>query len=323
VNVRSARLTLKQHRFEIATAAGASIVVGVIALWVNARLAGIAVPDECFDAWRGVGGSAGPRCDELVQAFIEIDGEQAAKVMAATAVLPFLVGLLGGVPLVGRELEARTAQMAWALAASRRRWLGRQLWPIFIVLGVTVVLAAASTSVLEETRRRLSSSFFEDFGLYGPLVVARAFAALGLGLMSGAALGRSLPAFIVGGLLSVVLLSAASGMQQAWLHAQPLVAFDQETAYGIGFDGVLLDQGWRTPDGMIIRLVDAMALAEAAGAPDPNQWLTLEGYEVVPLGITAETAAGWEPLEIAGWCLAGVALIAATLAIVDRRRPST
>lgn len=43
-----------------------------------------------------------------------------------------------GVPIVARELEARTAQTAWSLSGSRLRWLLRQMAPILILLGVTV-----------------------------------------------------------------------------------------------------------------------------------------------------------------------------------------
>ena len=322
MSLRSARLTLKQHRFEIAAAAIASLVIGVAALWVNAQLLGVNVPPGCFDAWMHGGGTAGVDCDKLVQAFVEINNGQAGQVFAATAVLPFLVGLLGGVPLVGRELEARTAQMAWALAASRRRWFGRQLWPILLVLGATVIFAAAATTVLEDTRRLMSSYFFMDYGLYGPLVVARAFAALGLGLVTGAALGRTLPALIVGGLLCVIVVGAASGLRDAWLHAQPLIAFEQATTEAADFDGILLEQAWRAPDGTIIREVDAMALAAAAGATDPYVWLIDGGYDTVQLGVTAETARGWLPLEIAGTTTLGLVLILGAVAVVDRRRPT-
>lgn len=317
----SARLTLKQHRFEIAVAALASVAVGVVALWVNAEMVGLAVPPECFVGWEQSGGIAGSACGKLVQAFLELEHGRAGQVVAATTVLPFMVGLLGGVPLVGRELEARTAQTAWALAASRRRWFGRQLWPILVVLGATVVFAAVATTVLEDTRGVLSNDVFRDHGRYGWLVVARAFAALGLGLLCGAAFARTLPAFVAGGLVSVIFLASATALQLGWLHAQPQVVFDQAMVDALDFDDVVLEQGWRAPDGSIIREVDAMALVSPDSEIDPWQWLIDRGYETVRLGISAETARGWEPLEIAGWTLTGFVLILSTVAIVDRRRP--
>jgi hypothetical protein len=43
---------------------------------------------------------------------------------------------------------------------------------------------------------------------------------------------------------------------------------------------------------------------------------------MVELGITAETARGWEPVEIAGFVVAGLVLTLGTVAVVDRRRPA-
>ncbi len=321
MNIDSFRLTLKQHRFEVGASSIGAILLGVAALWVNSKLVGLNVPAGCFDAWLGTAGSPGAGCDAPVRAFLEINEAEAGKVFAAMAVLPFAVGLLGGVTLVGRELEARTAQTAWALAASRRRWLGRQLWPILLVLGASVSFAAVGASVLEATRGPFVSYVFSDLGLYGPIVVARAFAALGLGLVAGAVLGRTLPALIVGAVLSMVLLASAGLAREAWVRTQPFVVLDQETTNAPSFDGLTFEQAWRTPGGAVIREPEAMGLGGASGSADPYQWLLDHGYAIVDLGITGESARGWEPIEVGGFVLIGLALVAGTVAIVDRRRP--
>jgi hypothetical protein len=317
----SARLTLKQHRFEVAAGAIAALLLGAAALWVNWKLVSLNVPPGCFDAWLRGGGAAGPECDGPVRAFGQINEEEAGKIFAAMAVLPFAVGLLGGVTLVGRELEARTAQTAWALAASRARWFFRQLWPIALVLGVTVTFAALAASMLEATRAAFHSWVFSDLGLHGPLVVARGFAALGLGLFTGAALARTLPAFIVGAILAAALLYGGFAARQAWVSAQPPVVFDQAATQDPTFGGLLFEQAWRAPDGRLLRETEAFALAPVDASTDPYQWLIDGGYKIVQLGITGEVARGWEPLEIAGFALIGVVLVLGTVAIVDRRRP--
>jgi hypothetical protein len=317
----SARLTLKQHRFEVAAGAIAAIVLGVAALWVNWKLVSLNVPPGCFDAWLRGGGAAGPACDAPVQAFAQINEEEAGKIFAAMAVLPFAVGLLGGVTLVGRELEARTAQTAWALAASRQRWFFRQLWPILLVLGAAVTFAALAASILESTRGAFGGWAFRDLGLHGPLVVARAFAALVVGLFTGAALGRTLPAFIIGAILAAALLFASGMARDAWVLAQPQVVFDQAATQDPSFGALIFEQAWRASDGMVLRDAEAFALAPAEASTDPYQWLSDQGYEIVQLGITGETARGWEPLEIAGFALVGLVLVLGTVAVVDRRRP--
>jgi hypothetical protein len=323
VLVRSARITLKQHRFEVAVAAITAVLLGVRALWVNARLAEVEVPARCFEAWIATAGEVGADCDALFRAFSRINGEEAGPLFGAMAVLPWLAGLLGGVTLVGRELEARTAQTAWALAASRGRWFGRQLWPILLVLGVTVAFAATAASILSATRSATDVYIWLDLGARGPLVVARAFAALGLGLVLGAALGRTLPAFIVAALLSIGFVAGSVAARAGWVNLQPRVVFDQATVDTPGFRaGLLFEQGWRLPDGTVLTETEATALAPADGSVDPYQWLLDRGYEVVQLGITAETAGGWEPLEIAGTTIFGLVLVLGTVVIVDRRRPT-
>jgi hypothetical protein len=319
VIVPAALLPLKQHRFEVAAAALLAIVIGAAALWVRSKLLGLNVSQACFDAWMGTGGEPGPQCADPVRSFLEINESEAGKIFAAMAVLPFAVGLLGGVTLVGRELEARTAQTAWGLAASRRRWFVRQVWPILVVIGVTVTFAAVAATLLESARDVFPSFPFEDFGLYGPLVVARAFAALGLGLLAGAVMGRTLPALIVGVVLSIGILFVAGAARHSWMDTLPRVVLTQTSG---GFvDALIMDQGWRTPTGTVITEMDAIALASPATGTEPYQWLQDNGYEMVNLGISGESTRPWEPMEIAAFGALGLVLLGATVVVVDRRRP--
>jgi hypothetical protein len=319
---QSARITLKQHRFEVGAAAVAAILIGAAALWVNFRLDALDLPAACFDAPPPGFGEGGSECDRLQRERSNVKA-QGGTVLGWMAILPWAAGLLGGVTLVGRELEARTAQTAWALAGSRRRWLGRQLCPILIVLGLTVGFAAIAASILSATRSESDAYVWVDLGVRGPLVVARALSALGLGLFIGAALGRTLPAFIVGAVLSTALVVGAVMAREGWVDLQPQVVFEQATVDSPSFrGGLILEQGWRLPDGTILLDSDAMALVEEAGLNDPNQWLLDRGYEIVQVGITADTAGLWEPLETAGSTLIGVVLLLGTVTIVDRRRPT-
>ena len=43
---------------------------------------------------------------------------------------PFAVGLFLGVPVVAREVEGRTAPIAWTLSRSRLRWLLQRVIPL-------------------------------------------------------------------------------------------------------------------------------------------------------------------------------------------------
>ncbi|HEU4571936.1 MAG TPA: hypothetical protein VFR93_04565 [Candidatus Limnocylindrales bacterium] len=318
----SARITLTHHRFEVGAAALAALVVGISALVVNYRLQSVGVPPGCFDAWLTAGGiDTAPNCASPVQAFATINEEEAGKIFAAMAVLPFAVGLLGGVPLVGRELETRTAQTAWSLSGSRVRWLGRQLLPVFVVLLVTVAFAALATDFLEATRQPWYHSAIWDMALHGPIVVGRAIAGLGTGLLVGAVIGRTLSAFIVGALAALVAVMLVSGIQTGWFrsHAQ-VILLEQD---GSGHDDALqFEQFWLAPDGTRLDEGALMAEVPAANAENPFDWLTEHGYRQALLGLPSDAALGWVPNDVAIFSGLGIAGAAAAAFVVTRRRPA-
>lgn len=322
----SARLTLKLHRFEVGAAALAAILVGAAALLVDYRLRAVGVPAGCFDAWLNGGGAAGAgSCAAPVEAFATINEQDAGRVFAAMAVLPFAVGLLAGVPLVGRELESRTAQTAWYLDGSRLRWLARQFVPVALLLLVLVAFAALAADVLEETREPWYHSTFADMTLHGPIVIGRAAAALGLGLLAGAVIGRSLPAFVVGALASVLVLTAVGNAHDAWLRDQPTAVIEFTEVGTMRTPAEVTGTAWRSPIGELISADAAEALVPTVsvqpGHP-PDEWLIEHGYQQVELGITAAQALGWVPIDIAAFTAVGLLALVGSALVVDRRRPS-
>jgi hypothetical protein len=251
--------------------------------------------------------------------------------------LPFLLGLLGGVPIVARELEARTAPTAWSLNGSRVRWLARQVWPIGLLLGSAMALAAlAAMPVAEDFVAWGHGGESSLIGLHGPLAIVRAFGAFGIGLAVGALLGRTLPAFIFGVALALAVTFALGEARATWLASmepQPIVTYSAETGEYNGIPGaVATDWGWWTPDGVLISKEDARQLATDAGvppaAPDDVQdtpaaiWLEEHGYTGVSLGVTDDMALGWAPYDGVTFAVTGLAGIGATVVLVNRRRPA-
>lgn len=320
-----ARVTLKQHRFEIVAAVLAALAVGTYVLVVEYRLRAMNVPSTCISDWLATGPAGRSDCAGRMRAWgstLALEGE---RIFSAMAVLPFAVGLLGGVPIVAREVEARTAQTAWSLDGSRRRWLVRQIAPVLVVLGSVVTFAAFAAGAIEADRVAWGQSAFLDLGLHGPLVVARAFGAFGLGLLAGALLGRMLPGLILGGVLCFALVSGLGDVREQWLATQtPTVVGEEQTAVTMGWT-------WRTPDGARISDAEAMALVPAdVSGQDAGQaqavhsmgWLEDHGYTLLALGVTEEVASGWAPYDALAFSLAGAGSLAATILIVDRRRPA-
>jgi hypothetical protein len=340
----AARVTLKLHRFEVGVAAFAAVVAAVVGLSIATRIDGLGVSPDCFDQMRASqdGSSVGEECLSLVRAGSAILGEsylsgQGTVPLSIMGALPLLLGLLGGVPIVARELEARTAPTAWSLYGSRVGWLSRQVLPIGLVLGSAMLLAAlAATPVAEDYVALGHGGESSLIGLHGPLALVRGFGAFGIGLVVGAFLGRTLPAFICGLAIALAITFALGEVRARWLMSmdpQVVATYSAETGEYNGIPGAeTTGWGWMTPDGALISQEEARQLATDAGvppaAPDDVQdtaaatWLEEHGYTGVPLGVTDDMALGWAPFDGATFGFAGLAGIGGTIILVNKRRPS-
>ena len=321
----SARVLVKPYRLEIGLAAIAAIIVGIGALIVTYRLVSIPMPPGCFEAWvQGPGAVFAPDCEHATSLWESIDANEVGPVFSAMIFLPFVVGLIGGVPIVARELEMGTAQTAWFLWPSRLRWLAAKLVPVLVLLGLTIAFTAISATFLGRTQPGVDVT---HLSAQGPIVVGRALAAFGVGLVLGSGFGRSLPAFLIGVLLCGLLGWVAESARYDWLFDRRVLIGSGDapihSGYGFGF-------AWRTPDGGIVPWDDRIyelvppEAQEYTEDPDsgPEAWLRANGYEFLMLGVTEEIVGGWVPLDVAGMSLIGLAGIGGTAVVVNRRRPT-
>ena len=116
-------MTWRQFRTQ-ATTLGGLILAFVAVLAVTApRMLGL------YRA-SGLAGCAGDTCEAAEQAFqaqVEAHGQTLATVyyagIAVMFLLPPLIGVFWGAPLVSRELESGTFRLAWSQSVTRSRWL--------------------------------------------------------------------------------------------------------------------------------------------------------------------------------------------------------
>ena len=321
----SARVLVKPHRFEVGAAAIAALILGIGALIVTYRLVSIPMPPGCFEAWvLAPGYDYAPDCEHATFLWETIDANEVGPIFGASLFLPFVAGLIGGVPIVARDLEMGTAQTAWFLWPSRTRWLVRKLVPVLALLGLSIGFAAIAGSLLGATQ---PGQDILHSTAQGPIVVARALAALGLGTFVGGSFGRSLPAFLVGAICCGVLGWVAETSRFDWLmqHREiiaegPVPNFQE---WGFGY-------AWRTPEGEFIPWIDDTIyqrvppeFLEPTEDPDsgPEAWLYAHGYELWRYGVTDETVDAWVPIEVGSMSLIGLVGIAGTAVMVNRRRP--
>jgi hypothetical protein len=235
-----------------------------------------------------------PECANTESA-VFLSNEYAGKVMAAMAALPFVGGVLLGVPLVAPELERRTASLVWSLSGSRGRWFLGRLVPFAILLAAVLSVPALAAGLLEGV---LPGGYdpaasFMDYGLRGPVVVARGLFALGIAVLAGAVIGRVLPALIVSGVACVIAFNA---------------------------HGVLM------PFGQRIELLPAMSVADAQRRYDFTVYSepVLSGdvlTEGPRHGVPGERLREVEAREVAALVGGFLFLAGISLVVVDRRRP--
>jgi hypothetical protein len=342
--LKAALVTLKQHRFEVGVAALAGVLAGLWGLAISIQIDALGVSQGCLEsvAVSEDGSGVTPDCLALVRQGSGILGEtflgaQAGIPISVMGALPFLVGLLGGIPIVAREIEARTAQTAWSLSGSRLRWLARQAWPIVFLLGGTMSFAAlVAAPVVDAWVSWGHGTESWAIGLHGPLALGRAFAAFGVGLMAGAIFGRTLPAFLAGIAISLGVLLGASTVRDAWLNGlDPVVigAYVPETGeLRMTPRAVLTGWGVETPDGELLSSDEGRERATRAGVPPPApgdeqdtaalEWYAENGFVLLPVGVTDEIAVRWAPYDGAIFVAAGILSTSAAAVTVNRRRPA-
>lgn len=299
------RLTLKQQRFEITVLALATMAMAVVALVVIGRL--IALPGE-------IAGCQNPvTCAALGQELFQLQ-PRAFPIAALSAVIPVFAGLVIGIAVVAREIERGTAWLPWSFSPSRRTWLLRRVAVLGAIVGVMALVPAVTSEMLASAANPdvdLAASFRET-GTRGPVIIARALSAFGLAVLAGAVLGRTLPALLLGiAAIAAVSVGITLG-HDMWLRAEAYPIPDSASVD----DAFIRDLAYELPDG---RLVDWDTAWTQLADPNSNP---VEAFAQRYIGIPGELAPEKRAREAAIILGVGVLAAAASIVVVERRRPT-
>jgi hypothetical protein len=194
------RLTWRMQRWEIAFLIGGSLLLAATAAFVAWQTR---VTLEGLDACYAESAALSASCTSLVR-WSNVLTALSPILQGATTLAPFAVGILLGAPLVSREIEKRTAPLAWSLTLSRARWLAGRTLPLLVAVAIALVLLGqASDELIRATPP--GEVGFRHFAMHGPLVAVRAIAVFGIGVVVGLLMGRVLPAILVTGLMVIGL----------------------------------------------------------------------------------------------------------------------
>ena len=319
------RLSFALQRWELLFMVGGSALLAAGMLWIAWQAqAVVAIDPGCFGSDAG-----GNVCQHVMEQFNGLY-DLGTKLLDVGFGVPFCMGLVLGVPLVAREIDHGTADMAWTLSRSRRRWLAPRIaFVALVVIGLLGVIAIASDVVAQAIQP--GSNLAADFTWYGRrggLLVMRGLLALCIGLASGAIFGRQLPALLVAIFVSIAIFTAVSLGMDRWLETDAVA-----TAYGVELGGgkqlgdrielangqlasfTELDPTGRTniaieADGMVYTSIDENGLV--SGDPVGRMVSLVVPGDLYPAIVLRESGV-----------LGGLALLAGGLAflVVDRRRP--
>src|SRR5580700_9700869 len=186
-------VTWRQHRIALAGVAVLLGGVGLYLLVMGLKIhSGYASVTSCHPA-----GSAACR---LTTSLVTSDYYPTAQIMTGILqVIPVLVGVFVGGPVLARELETGTFRFAWTQGCGRTRWVIAKL----ALLAVAVIVAAEAFSLL-------FSWYFQPWfaqGLDGALApqlfdlrgvdfAAWTLLAFALGVAAGALIRRTVPAMV-------------------------------------------------------------------------------------------------------------------------------
>jgi hypothetical protein len=252
-------------------------------------------------------------------------------------IVPVVLGMLWGAPLVAHELEARTSDFAWTQSVTRTRWLaGKVGWLLLAAAACGGVLAALITWWSGPTNALSANAFTPgQFDTQGIAPIGYALFAMALGIAAGTVARRTLPAIavVLGGFIAVRLLisdllrphymaavtayynlnGSFTAPGQAWVLGQGAVSKT----------GVVVPQGW----GSLYPALPASCQKLLAGVP------STKGASMTAI-FSCMQAHGWrgfatyqpayrywpfQGIETGIYVLLAAALIAVTFLIVRRR----
>jgi hypothetical protein len=125
-------------------------------------------------------------------------------------IVPAIVGLLWGAPLVAHELESRTTDFAWAQSVTRTRWLVVKAgWLLLAAAACGGAVAALVTWWSGPSNAMQANAFGPvQFDAQGIVPVGYAVFAMALGIAAGTVARRTLPAIavVLGGFIGLRLV---------------------------------------------------------------------------------------------------------------------
>ena len=305
------RLTWRVQRPEI-------LFVAALCLGLAATAAWLAFDMRSIFAHCQPGGPPEAPCG-VIYAFQMSHGNAVQTMDLVVGLVPFIAGLVLGVPIVSREVEHRTALIAWPLSGSRVRWLAWRSMPVFAIALVLVAVLAFASDEMWRAYFPTSDIGFAEYESRGIPLVTRAALMLVVGVAAGAVIGRLLPSLLVGIGLSVAILVGFALVLPYWVPSAELTG-GELVIFGPG--PLRTGAEYRLATGEIVSAQEGeilmQSLYEESGGEEPDPAVM---PQQIMYGVSADRYP--EVLLRESLVITATALAVAVIAvmIVRRRRP--
>ena len=178
------QLVWRLHRNQAFVAVGALAVLAVILL-----VTGITMADDYRNT---LASCAAQNCGSVPSSSLFRGDGAIMDLVDATIAVPLLFGLFWGAPLLAKEFEDGTHNLAWTQGVSRRRWLRANVAWSLVAAALWGAALAALVSWWRFPENALDSRF-GAFDIQGIVPVAYALFAVTLGVAVGSVIRRVLP----------------------------------------------------------------------------------------------------------------------------------
>jgi hypothetical protein len=215
-------------------------------------------------------------------------------------VVPGIIGVFWGAPLVARELETGTHRLAWAQSVTRTRWLAVKLGVMVVITVIVTGLMTLMFTWWNHLHDRVEANVFGPFDARDIVPVGYAVFALVLGVTAGLLIRKTVAAMAT----VFVLFTAVRVTMTHWVRPHlftPMrlaVALDpKSTGFGRTGSGpdTLQPSAPRIPNAWIIstRIVDAsghaltpdVVAATCPAAPTPVKVPVVGNRSQVPIDV--------------------------------------
>jgi hypothetical protein len=221
------RFAWMQSRTQAVVAAGGLVVIAIGLAIIGPHLVHLYATNVATCGAHG-------DCSAATFAFLQNDVALEGWLNILVVVVPGIIGIFWGTPLVAHELETGTFRLAWTQSVSRQRWLAVKLGVVGLASMATAGLLSLAVTWWSSPLDRASMNPFGTFDQRDIVPIGYAAFAFALGVTAGVLIRRTLPAMAT----TLVAFVAARLLANHWIRPRlisPLLRDAALNPQGMGY----------------------------------------------------------------------------------------